>query len=96
MASESDMIEYVQSTGPLAICVDASEWNTYTKGVVTSCGDDLDHCVQIAGYNAESNYWIVRNQWGSNWGYDGYIYISAGSNTCGIAEQAIYTKVKSA
>jgi Papain family cysteine protease len=29
-------------------------------------------------------YWIVRNQWSSNWGMNGYAYISMGENTCGI------------
>jgi hypothetical protein len=29
-------------------------------------------------------YFIVRNQWGSNWGMNGYAYLSLGSNTCGI------------
>lgn len=29
-------------------------------------------------------YWIVRNQWSSYWGMNGYIYIAMGSNTCGV------------
>lgn len=29
-------------------------------------------------------YWIVRNQWGENWGMNGYIYVAMGANTCGI------------
>jgi C1A family cysteine protease len=29
-------------------------------------------------------YWIVRNQWGGNWGMNGYAYVSMGANTCGI------------
>ena len=44
---EDDMIEYVMSTGPLAVCVDANDWVSYTGGVIHSCGNDLDHCVQV-------------------------------------------------
>ena len=44
---EDDMIEYVMSTGPLAVCVDANDWVSYTGGVIHSCGTDLDHCVQV-------------------------------------------------
>lgn len=29
-------------------------------------------------------YWIVRNQWGTNWGMNGYAYVAMGQNTCGI------------
>lgn len=29
-------------------------------------------------------YWIVRNQWSSYWGMNGYAYIAMGDNTCGI------------
>jgi C1A family cysteine protease len=31
-----------------------------------------------------SGYWIVRNQWGENWGMNGYAYVAMGANTCGI------------
>jgi Papain family cysteine protease len=29
-------------------------------------------------------YWIVRNQWSSYWGMNGYAYVAMGENTCGI------------
>lgn len=29
-------------------------------------------------------YWIVRNQWSTNWGMSGYAYVAMGENTCGI------------
>lgn len=37
-------------------------------------GDDSDRV----------GYWIVRNQWSSNWGMSGYAYVAMGENTCGI------------
>jgi hypothetical protein len=27
---------------------------------------------------------IIRNQWSSYWGYNGYIYVAMGENTCGV------------
>ena len=75
------------------MCVDASLWATYQSGVLSNCGDTLNHCVQVVGYNSKENYYLVRNSWGENWGDEGYIKIKAGSNTCGIAEEAIYTDV---
>lgn len=46
---ESAMMNYTLSTGPISVCLDASEWDSYTGGVVRSCGDAVDHCVQIVG-----------------------------------------------
>lgn len=93
LADETDMINYVKTTGPLAVCIDATDWNTYTSGVVTVCPvTEVDHCAQITGYNMDGNYWIIRNQWGGQWGESGYIYVQAGTNLCGIASEAIYTE----
>ena len=29
-------------------------------------------------------YWIIRNQWGENWGLNGYVWVAMGENTCGV------------
>merc|ERR1719352_1848852 len=82
--------------GPVSICVNAGAWNDYTGGVLTDAGcgghgfDDLDHCVQLVGYNttAEKPYWIVRNSWDTGFGEAGYIYLEYNANTCGLANEA--------
>jgi hypothetical protein len=33
---------------------------------------------------SRSGYWIVRNQWSSYWGMNGYAYVAMGENTCGV------------
>jgi len=84
--AEQTMQNYVLSTGPLSICVDAETWQYYTGGVVScaSCGTSVDHCVQITGYGQfqGQNVWIVRNSWGTSWGYSGYLYVQYGCNAC--------------
>lgn len=35
-------------------------------------------------------YWIVRNTWGKDWGEDGYLRLSLGSNTCGMSPIGCY------
>jgi C1A family cysteine protease len=88
---EEDMKNYVMSTGPLSICLDASDWATYQSGVVSVCGTDIDHCVQVVGINTEEGYWKVRNSWGTTWGQEGYIYLKYGQDTCGITTDPTYT-----
>merc|ERR1719453_707818 len=73
----------------------ASDWSSYTGGVMTSssCSSSsmqLDHAIQLVGYNADAStpYWIVRNSWDTTWGNDGYIYLAMGENTCGLADKA--------
>lgn len=82
------------SYGPISIACDASEWSSYTGGVLTSssCSSSawkLDHAIQLVGYNEDAStpYWIVRNSWDTTWGVDGYIYLEMGANTCGIADK---------
>jgi len=79
------------SGGPLSICIDASSWQTYTGGILTSCGDEIDMCVQLTGYynyGLPGAYWNVRNQWTTSWGIDGYIHIAIGNDLCGIGDYA--------
>lgn len=93
--SESSMASYMQSTGPLSVCVDASKWNSYKSGIVSSCGNRVDHCVQAVGVDASSSgYWKVRNSWGTSWGEAGYIRLAYGKNMCAIANDPTYTAAK--
>jgi len=86
---------------PLSICVKADPWQFYDSGVMqhADCDGnfaDLDHCVQLVGYNETSDdgkYWMVRNSWGSDWGIDGYIWLEYGFNTCGVADEANFPKI---
>ena len=51
---------------------------SYLSGVITTssgCGTQLDHAVQATGYNAEGNYWIIRNSWGTGWGMEGFVHV---------------------
>lgn len=92
VSGETSMESYVLSTGPLSVCVDASNWASYTDGVLSVCGTSVDHCVQAVGVNLEDEepYWIVRNSWGTSWGVDGLIYLKAGENLCDITYLPTY------
>jgi C1A family cysteine protease len=75
---------------PVAIAVDATNWSSYTGGVFSNCGLNVNHAVTIVGY--EQDYWIVKNSWGTRWGSDGYINLKIG-NTCGTLGYGYYVTV---
>jgi len=79
------------SGGPVSVCVDASSWQYYSGGILTTCGSSIDHCVQATGYanyGSSGAYWIVRNSWGQSWGESGYIWIEIGQDLCAIGDDA--------
>ena len=74
------------------------------NGGCSSDPADLDHGVAVVGYNTDTfdvghanktlSYWIIRNSWGTDWGIDGYMYLSKDAhNACGVANYATYPVV---
>jgi len=87
---ETYMLEWLYANGPPSVCVDASSWQYYTGGIITgNCGDEIDHCVQVTGYQTIDgiNAWNVRNSWGTQFGYSGYLYIMRGADVCAIGNE---------
>jgi Pyruvate/2-oxoacid:ferredoxin oxidoreductase delta subunit len=88
----------LNNVGPVSVCVAAESWQTYTGGVMMTCAGSVDHCVQAVGYNSDAStpYWLVRNSWGTGWGYAGYIYLSMTANNgdiCHIQEYMTYPTI---
>jgi cathepsin F len=91
-SDETQMAAYMVKNGPISIAVDATLWQFYIGGVFDFpwCGSSLDHGVLIVGYNTtvdildqSIDFWWVKNSWGSDWGYDGYIKLEKGDGECG-------------
>merc|ERR1711904_417627 len=94
-ASKADLqAAIVQQPISIAIEADQSAFQSYSGGILSSgCGTSLDHGVLAVGYNADSDYWLVKNSWGTSWGDAGYIKISSASNVCGVLNQPVYPQV---
>jgi len=101
--TQDDLLrQQLHDVGPLSICVNAaiwSDWMGLAPIPASECpgdADELDHCVQLVGYNWPQNYWIVRNSWNTDWGIAGYIYLQTGANTCGLGDVVTYANVPQA
>jgi len=100
--TQDDMLRsQLVAIGPLSICVNAaiwSDWSGPTPLPASECpgdADELDHCVQLVGYDWTQQYWIVRNSWNTDWGDQGYIYLQTGANTCGLGDVVTYANLPS-
>jgi len=84
----------------LSVVVDASsmEFQTYQTGIFNSstCGEEPNHSTNIVGWGANdtTEYWIMRNSWGTSWGEQGYMKVEIvddGMGICGIQSGYYYT-----
>lgn len=78
---------------PISVAVDARKWSTYSGGIYECSGRvSLDHGVLLVG--SFSDYWVVKNSWGTSWGENGFIQLSKESGKdCGITEAASYPTI---
>lgn len=95
--SEDLMIEHLSTVGPLiGFFVPPLNFEGYSGGILTKelCKDidsekevPFGHFIEIVGFGTESgrDFWIFKNSWGTNWGFDGgFGKIERGNNACSI------------
>lgn len=74
---------------PVSVAIQANQpaFQFYKSGVLTgSCGTNLDHGVLAVGYGTYTDgtdYYKVKNSWGTSWGMQGYVLIQRGSSQYG-------------
>ena len=78
-ASEHAIMNAVYQGYPVTIQIGASSncFQNYRGGVMTcNCNGPVDHVVLVVGWTPTT--FIIRNQWGTSWGDQGYAYFPRG------------------
>jgi len=88
VAHSAAALEAALKMRPVSVAVDAANWQSYSGGIFSDCGEQLDHGVLLVGEDAGGN-WRIKNSWGTGWGESGFIRLAAGC-TCGICSAASY------
>ena len=100
-ANNSTAMKSALAGRPLAVSIEADKavFQNYKSGIFNStlCGTSLDHAVIVVGWGTSgtTEYWTVRNSWGTSWGERGYIRmaITSGAGICGVQSQPLYPTV---
>lgn len=70
--------------GPVSTTIAADNaLSNYRGGVFKGNSRNLNHQVNLVGWDDSKNAWLMRNSWGTGWGEAGYCWIEYGANQIG-------------
>ncbi|CAD5232729.1 unnamed protein product [Bursaphelenchus xylophilus] len=90
--SEIALEIYLHFVGPVVTYVDATPLQHYKSGILNakepSGGWTINHAIVTVGWGTSNNvsYWLIKNQWGSSWGEQGYFRVKKGVNQLNLAQ----------
>ncbi len=98
---EEALMQAVQNVGPVSVAVDALQpsFSMYKSGIYyePKCSrTNVNHTPLAVGFGTlnGTDYWLLKNSWGTDWGMDGYMIMARNKNNmCGIATLASYPTV---
>ena len=91
---------YLYNYGPAIVRVDIKNWQFLSNDGTVAISDpsfcsrqNSDHTLLLVGWNVNQNgekYWILKNSWGKEWGYNGFINVMMKDDICNIAATAVF------
>ncbi|XP_058749867.1 zingipain-2-like [Vicia villosa] len=101
-ANDEQQLLQAVTQQPISVGIDVgSEFQSYKEGVYSgTCGTPFNHAVTAVGYGVTEDgikYWLIKNQWGKDWGEGGYMRVLRENGDprgqCGIAAHASYPTI---
>lgn len=97
-ASSVPALKAAIEKGPTSVTVEADKppFRGYKSGILNdpACGTALNHAITAVGWgnSAGTDFYIVRNSWGTGWGMSGYVQIAAvaGQGICGVQKVSVW------
>ncbi|KAI6223842.1 Papain family cysteine protease [Aphelenchoides besseyi] len=105
-ANVKEVQDFIKQYGSVVVTFDVYEdFLYYQSGVYQHKGDDEPdyrcsqiggHAVRAIGWGTENgvDYWLLANQWNSDWGDNGLVKFIRGINNCGIEDYVTVGGVK--
>ena len=96
---EENLKRAVALVGPIAASIRVTEsFIGYSSGIFLDgkCfyKKAPNHAVLVVGYGSDpdgTDFWVIRNSWGSNWGENGFMRLARNSGlNCGVSNSTFY------
>lgn len=86
------------TVGPIGIEFNFDGLKDHKRGTYyrPHCPDHYNHAALIVGYGSDDDgdYYIIKNQWGSDWGEGGYFKMARNrGNNCGVASHGTFPRL---
>ncbi len=95
---EREIKEALCQYGVLASTVKVTDFFMSYKGGIydehakVSGENDINHAINIIGWDDTKKAWLIKNSWSTNWGEQGYMWIEYGSNNIGFGTMWVMAK----
>ncbi len=82
-----ELKQAIYTYGPISVAVAAvGSFSAYSGGIFNDCSSsEINHAVNLVGWNDDGGYWIMRNSWGADWGENGFMRIKYKCSSIGYA-----------
>ena len=98
---EKNLKRAVSLVGPIAVNIRVTEnFMVYSSGIFydVTCYEVTNHAVLLVGYGRDPagvQIWIIKNNWGTHWGENGYMTLARNTmHNCGITSGAFCPVLK--